>query len=105
MARSPCKSWSSTFEANRRHVKRSCRSHASHLVAGDIPHILPSAYAAVTPADDPLWCLTFTCTIPQFEPAPHAYLRSARAPIPKFWSPGSAHGRHCISIPDPEPLS
>eukprot|EP00965_Chrysotila_dentata_P212581 6187127-Pleurochrysis_carterae.AAC.1 len=33
--------------SNRHHVKHSCRSDASNRVAGDIPHIPPSAYTAV----------------------------------------------------------
>eukprot|EP00965_Chrysotila_dentata_P239548 6203175-Pleurochrysis_carterae.AAC.2 len=35
--------------------------------------------------------------------ASHAYLRSARAPLSEFWSPRGAHGRPCLSAPDPEP--
>eukprot|EP00965_Chrysotila_dentata_P204808 6182560-Pleurochrysis_carterae.AAC.1 len=34
--------------------------------------------------------------------APHAYLRSARAPLSEFWNPRSGHGRPRLSAPDPE---
>eukprot|EP00965_Chrysotila_dentata_P135596 4482911-Pleurochrysis_carterae.AAC.1 len=49
----------------------SCRlAAASDRVAEDIPYILPSAYGAAVDA------------FSQFEAAPHAYSRHARAPLP-----------------------
>eukprot|EP00965_Chrysotila_dentata_P018054 599741-Pleurochrysis_carterae.AAC.1 len=36
---------------------------------------------------------SLACTVPQIAVASHAYSGSAHAPLPKFWSPRSAHGR------------
>eukprot|EP00965_Chrysotila_dentata_P054194 1798415-Pleurochrysis_carterae.AAC.1 len=44
-----------------------------------------------------------TCTVSQIAVAPHVYFRSVRAPLSEFRSPHSAHGRHHLSAPDPEP--
>eukprot|EP00965_Chrysotila_dentata_P006885 224611-Pleurochrysis_carterae.AAC.1 len=47
MARSPIQIMLFIILGNRYHVKYSCRSDASDLAAGDIPHIPPSATAYI----------------------------------------------------------
>eukprot|EP00965_Chrysotila_dentata_P258601 6213282-Pleurochrysis_carterae.AAC.1 len=46
-------------------------------------------------------CFWPVCTVSHFVLAPHSYLRSARAPLLKFWEVGSrsAHDQHSLRAP------
>eukprot|EP00965_Chrysotila_dentata_P261990 6214434-Pleurochrysis_carterae.AAC.1 len=43
------------YRGNRHHIKHSCRSDTSDRVAGNIPHIPPSAYTAGKACPGPSW--------------------------------------------------
>eukprot|EP00965_Chrysotila_dentata_P032150 1072402-Pleurochrysis_carterae.AAC.1 len=49
----------SIIRGNGHHVKHSCRSDAFDRVAGDIPHIPPSAHTAVNAPRRPTWGISW----------------------------------------------